>query len=153
MEMKELQKFYIDIQEEIKSTLITEEDGTNPEQVFTEFALSYLSEAGETENFRVCFDEKISKRGVEHKINGYSLYENYETLDLFVTIYNGDSNIQSVSKGDADKTLERAVKFFRNAIYKDYVNEIEESSEIFDLAQTLANVPEVREFLTRVNIF
>ncbi|MEX1002206.1 MAG: AIPR family protein [Crocinitomicaceae bacterium] len=153
MENKELQKFYIDIQEEINSTLVTEEEGTNPEQVFTELALSYLSDAGETENYRVCFDEKISKRGVEHKINGYSLYENYETLDLFVTIYNGDSTIQGVTKGDADKTVDRAVKFFRNAIYKDYVNEIEESSEIFDLAQTLANVPEVKEYLTRVNIF
>jgi len=153
MENKELEKFYIDIQEEINSTLITEEEGTNPEQVFTELALSFLSDAGETENYRVCFDEKISKRGVEHKINGYSLYENYETLDLFVTIYNGDSTIQSVTKGDADKTIDRAVKFFRNAIYKDYVNEIEESSEIFDLAQTLANVPEVKEYLTRVNIF
>ena len=72
---------------------------------------------------------------------------------MFVTIYNGDSTIQSVTKSDADKTIERAVKFFRNAIYKDYVNEIEESSEIFDLAQTLANVPEVKEYLTRVNIF
>ena len=153
MENRELQKFYIDIREEINSTLVTEEEGTNPEQIFTELALSYLSEAGETENYRVCFDEKISKRGVEHKINGYSLYENYETLDLFVTIYNGDSSIQSVTKSDADKTIERAVKFFRNAIYKDYVNEIEESSEIFDLAQTLANVPEVKEYLTRVNIF
>lgn len=153
MENKELQKFYIDIQEEINASLISEEEGTNPEQIFTELALSYLSEAGETENYRVCFDEKISKRGVEHKINGYSLYENYETLDLFVTIYNGDSTIKSVTKGDADKTIERAVKFFRNAIYKDYVNEIEESSEIFDLAQTLANVPEVKEYLTRVNIF
>jgi hypothetical protein len=153
MKNKELQKFYIDIQEEINSSLITEEEGTNPEQIFTELALSFLSDAGETENYRVCFDEKISKRGVEHKINGYSLYENYETLDLFVTIYNGDLTIQSVTKGDADKTIDRAVKFFRNSIYKDYVNEIEESSEIFDLAQTLANVPEVKEYLTRVNIF
>jgi len=153
MENKELQKFYIDLQEEINSTYISEEEGTNPEQIFTELALTYLSEAGETENYRVCFDEKISKRGVEHKINGYSLYENYETLDLFVTIYNGDSTIQSIQKGDVNKTIERAVKFFRNVIYKDYVNEIEESSEIFDLAQTLANVPEVKEYLTRVNIF
>ena len=153
MENKELQKFYLDLQEEINAIMISEEDGNNPEQVFTEQALYFLQEAGETENYRVCFDEKISKRGVEHKINGYSLYENYETLDLFVTIYNGDSTIQSVTTGDADKTVERAIKFFRNAVYKDYVNEIEESSEIFDLAQTLANVPEVKEFLTRVNVF
>lgn len=153
MENKELHNFYIDIQEEINSSLISEEEGTNPEQIFTEIALTYLSEAGETENYRVCFDEKISKRGVEHKINGYSLYENYETLDLFVTLYNGDSDIQSVSKSEADKTIERAIKFFRNAIYKDYVNEIEESSEIFDLAHTLSNLIEVKEYLTRVNIF
>lgn len=153
MENKELQKFYIDLQEEINANLISEEEGTNPEQIFTELALSYLSEAGETENYRVCFDEKISKRGVEHKINGYSLYENYETLDLFVTLYNGDKNIQSIPKGDAEKAIDRAVKFFRNSVYKEYVNEIEESSEIFDLAQTLANVPEVKEYLTRVNVF
>ena len=153
MSIKQIDKFYTDIQEEIKATLITAEDGTNPEQIFSELALSYLSDAGETENYRICFDEKISKRGVEHKINGYSLYENYETLDLFVTIYNSDEIIHSLSKGDADKAIDRAVKFFRNAIYKDYVNEIEESSEIFDLAQTLANVPEVKEYLSRVNIF
>ncbi|WP_323028199.1 AIPR family protein [Gelidibacter japonicus] len=153
MENKELQKFYIDLNEEINSILVSEEEGTNPEQVFTELALSFLSEAGETENYRVCFDEKISRRGVEHKINGYSLYENYETLDLFVTIYNGDKAIQNITKGDAEKAIDRAVKFFRNAIYKDYVNEIEESSEIFDLAQTLSNVPEVKEYLTRVNVF
>lgn len=146
-------KFYIDLQEDVKASLISEEEGTNPEQIFTEIALSYLAEAGETENYRVCFDEKLSKRGVEHKINGYSLYENYETLDLFVTIYNAESSIQSITKGDAEKTIERAAKFFRNAIYKDYVKEIEESSEIFDLAQTLANAPEVREYLTRVNVF
>ncbi|MCO5267527.1 MAG: hypothetical protein M9897_01365 [Brumimicrobium sp.] len=46
MENKELQKFYIDIQEEINASLISEEEGTNPEQIFTELALSYLSEAG-----------------------------------------------------------------------------------------------------------
>lgn len=153
MENKELQKFYIDLQEEINSTLVTEEEGANPEQIFTELALSYLADAGETENCQVCFDEKVSKRGIEHKINGYSLYENYETLDLFVTVYNADPIVQGVTKGDVEKTTERAIKFFRNAIYKDYVNEIEESAEIFDLAQTLAHVPEVKEYLTRVNIF
>ena len=66
MENKELQKFYIDIQEEINSSLISEEEGTNPEQIFTELVLSYLSEAGETENYRVCFDEKISKSWCEY---------------------------------------------------------------------------------------
>ena len=153
LENKELNKFYADVQEDIKAQLLSEEEGTNPEQIFTDFALALLSDAGETENYRLCYDEKISKRGVEHKVNAYALYENYETLDLFITIYNADSTIQAITKTDADKAIDRLAKFFRNFIYKDYVNELEESSEIFDLAQTLANVPEVKEFLTRVNIF
>ena len=152
-ENKELEKFYTDIQEDIKAQLLSEEEGNNPEQIFTDFALALLSDAGETENYRLCYDEKISKRGIEHKLNAYALYENYETLDLFISIYNADSNIQPVTKTEADKAIDRAAKFFRNAIYKDYINELEESSEIFDLAHTLANVPEVKEFLTRVNVF
>ena len=84
---KELQQFYTEIQEEVKASLISEEDGTTPEQIYSELVLSLLADAGETENYRISYDEKLSRRGVEHKVNGYSLYENYETLDLFVTIY------------------------------------------------------------------
>lgn len=151
LENKELLRFYADLQEDIKSSLLAEEDGTNPEQIFTEIALNMLADAGETENFRVCYDEKISKRGIEHKLNAYSLYESYETLDLFITIYNSDYAIKSIPKPDIDKSLARLSKFFQNSINKSYVNEVEESSEIFDLANTLCNVPEIKENLVRVN--
>jgi hypothetical protein len=153
IENRELIKFHEELQEEIKSSLLSDENGGSPEQLFTEYALEILAENGETENYRVSYDEKISKRGVEHKVNGYALYENYETLDLFISIYNQSDKIQNTPKTDAAKALGRLTKFFRNTMYKEYVNEIEESSEIFDLAQTLANVIEVKEFLTRVNIF
>jgi len=153
LENKELTRFYEDIQEDVRSGMLSEEESKNPEQIFTEFALSVLEEAGETENYRICYDEKLSKRGIEHKVNAYALYENYETLDLFITIYSSSNSIQTVGKTDAERAIDRLTKFFRNSIYKDYVNEIEESSEIFDIAQTLANVPEIKQFLTRVNIF
>ena len=153
LENLELQKFYTSIQEDIKALSISEEEGTTPEQSFTDLALSMLSESGETENYRLGYDEKISKRGVEHKINAYALSENYETLDLFITIFNGTDKIQLVAKPDADKAIDRLLKFFKYAIYKDYASEVEVSSEIFDLAHTISNSPEVKEFLTRVNIF
>lgn len=151
LENKELLRFYTEIQEDIKSSLLAEEEGANPEQIFTEIALNMLADAGETENSRVCYDEKISKRGIEHKVNAYSLYENYETLDLFITIYNPYSAIETIPKPDAEKSLSRLSKFFNNALNKSYVNEIEESSEIFDLANTLYNVPEIKENLVRIN--
>lgn len=111
MENNELQKFYKDVQEEINASLISEDEGSNPEQLFTDFALALLSDAGESENYRVCYDEKISKRGVEHKVNAYALYENYETLDLFITIYHANNSIQTITKTEADKAIDRLVKF------------------------------------------
>lgn len=153
LENLELQKFYTSLQEDIKALSISEEEGTTPEQSFTDLALSMLSESGETENYRLGYDEKISKRGIEHKINAYALSENYETLDLFITVFNGTDKIQVVTKPDADKAIDRLLKFFKYAIYKDYASEVEVSSEIFDLAHTISNSPEVKEFLTRVNIF
>ncbi len=153
IENKELLKFYTDMQEEIKFSFVSEEEGTTPEQIFTEMTLSLLADAGETENYRVGYDEKVSKRGVEHKVNGYSLYENYETLDLFITLYFEDDEIQSVTKTEAETAIDKTLKFFKNTLYNNYINKIEESSEIFDLANTLVNASEVKEFLTRVNIF
>lgn len=150
---KELKRFYDEINEELKAGLLAEDDGTTPEQLFTEYCLSLLADAGETENFVVSYDEKVNRRGVEHKVNGYSLYENYETLDLFITLLSDTNEIPSIPKGEIDRASERLRKFFKNAIYNNYKNEIEESSEIFDIAHTLAEVPQVKEFLSRVNIF
>lgn len=152
-ENKDISRFYTEIREEIISRLESEEEGANQEQIFSEIALNLLAEAGETENYRITFNEKINKRGLIHKINGYALYENYETLDLFISIYNHDQEVQSVSKADAEKAIDRLSKFFRNAVYNEFVNELEESSEVFDLAKTLADSKEIREFLTRVNVF
>jgi len=141
LENIELLLFYTNLQEEVKSLLISTEDGATPEEVFTDLALSLLAESGETENYRLRYDEKVSRRGIEHKINAYALSENHETLDLFITIYNGTDKIQVVSKPEADKAFERLLKFFKITAYKDYVSMIEPSSEIFDLAHTIANAP------------
>ncbi|MCB9508753.1 MAG: AIPR family protein [Deferribacteres bacterium] len=153
LENNELFRFYSNLQEEIKYSLLAEEEGANPEQIFTDIALTMLADAGETENSRTCYDEKLSKRGVEHKVNGYALHENYETLDLFITIYNAEPELTSIAKTDVDKALTKLSKFFLNSVNKSYVNEIEESSEIFDLANTLSNIPDVKRNLVRVNAF
>jgi hypothetical protein len=153
-ENKELDTFRADLIENINSGLLSVEEGANPDQLFTEYALTLLADAGETENYRVCYDEKPNKRGgIEHKINAYALYENYETLDLFVTIYNIENTIQAIAKNDAEKAFIRLERFFKNSISNGYVNALEESAEIFDLAHTLGKVPEIKEYLTRINLF
>lgn len=149
-----IEDFYKELFQEIKSEQATEEDGGIQEQIFTQIAIDLLADAGETENARICFDRKEDKLGrTMHKLNGYALSENYETLDLFVTVFKGVDEPFTLNKQDAESSINQVERFFRNAVYKDYIKELEESSEVFDLAHTLAEVKEVKEFLSRVNIF
>ena len=151
MENIELIKFYKTLQQDIRSEQITEEEGGTLEQLFTQHAASLLAEAGESENIRVAYDEKVLKSGVQHKINAYSIADNYETLDLIITVFNGTDEVSNTNKAELDRASKRITSFFRNAIYKDYVNEVEESSEIFQLAHTLAESKELKDTLVRVN--
>jgi hypothetical protein len=153
IENLELSKFYQNIQQEVRTVQLSEEEGGILEQIFTQAAVDLLSDGGETENVRVCYDEKVLKTGIQHKINAYALSDNYETLDLFITIYNGTEECTRVFKDEIDKAAKRITNFFRNAVYKDYVREIEESSEIFDLAHTLGESKELKDGLVRVNVF
>lgn len=58
---------------------------------------------------------------------------------------------KSASKSEIDRAAKRVSNFFKNAVYKDYVNEIEESSEIFQLAYAMSESKDIKETLVRVN--
>ena len=146
--------FHKELLQDVLATQLAEEEGGSQEQIFTQLVLDLIIESGDTEDARICFNRKEDSLGrTIHKINGYALYENYETLDLFITIFKNKEEIETVTKQEVESAIKQLEKFFRDAVYKDYLNELEESSEVFDLAHTLAEVPEIKEFLSRVNLF
>lgn len=150
-ENSELNRFYQNLIQEIKNLQVTRDEGGSLEELFTEWAVDLLAEAGETENVRVAYDEKALGTKNQHKINAYSISDNYETIDLFITTFKGTEEPIKVLKDEIDTSSKRIANFFRKGIYKDYVNEIEESSPIFDFAHTLSNSVEIKSGLVRVN--
>lgn len=151
IEKTELSRFYQELIQEIKSIQISSEEGGNLEQIFTQFAVDLIAAAGETENVRVAYDENSLGRKNQHKINAYAISENYETLDLFITIYKGTDDIVRVAKDEIDTAAKRLSNFLLKGLSKNYVNDIEESSEIFDLANTLNGSDDLAENLVRIN--
>lgn len=149
----EIQRFYQSLKQDIYSIQQSEDDGGNQEQIFTRIALDLLSDAGETENASNAYDEGQLGTKNQHKINAYAVSDNYETLDLFITIYKGTQEISSTSKSEIETAQKRISNFFNKCVSKDYVNAIEESSEIFQLANTLVHYQELKENLVRVNAF
>lgn len=148
---KELVKYYQSLNQDIRAIQLSEEDGGNSEQIFTQIAVNSLAEAGETENASLAFDKKAIGTRNQHQINAYAISDNYETLDLFITIFKGTDEISPVTKSEVETAQKRISNFFNKCVSKGYVDEIEESSEIFQLANTLANYNEIKENLVRVN--
>jgi hypothetical protein len=149
--MNEINNYYSSLLQDIRSMQDTSEEGASQEQLFTQIALDMLSEAGETENAYIAYDEKDLGTKNQHKINAYAISDNYETVDLFISIYKGDNTIQSIPKDIIEQATKRISNFFRKSIYNDYANDVEESSPIFEFAHTLANYAELKENLVRVN--
>ena len=115
--------------------------------------LDLLSEAGETENTTVAYDEKDFGTKKTHKINGYAISDNYETVDLFITIYKQEETIPVIYKKDIDQAVTRITNFFRKSTYNNYEEDVAESSPIFEFAHTLGSYQELKDNLVRVNAF
>jgi hypothetical protein len=149
--MNEINKFYQLIMQDTLATQESNENGDFQEQVFTRIATDMLSEAGETENVVIAYDERALGTRNQHKINAFSISDNYETVDLFNVVFDNISEIRVISKSEVETAAKRIKNFFIKAFEKKYVNEIAESSEILTFAHTLANYQELREKLVRIN--
>lgn len=147
----ELVRFRKELLQDISAVQLSEDEGGSAEQVFTRLACDLLIEAGETENVRVAYDEGQLRTRNQHKINGYGEPDNYETLDLFVTVYKGTQETKSVSKDEIDTAAKRIANFYSKARHKNYLNEIEEASEIWEFTRTIANLGTLHENLVRIN--
>ena len=96
--MKEISKFYKSLVQEVVTRQIANEEGDNQEQAFTRICLELLSEAGETENTDVAFYERDLGTPNQQKVNGYAIADNYETVDLFLSIYDGTEESEIILK-------------------------------------------------------
>lgn len=151
--MTDIKKYYQQLCQEITSRQLANEEGDSQEQTFTRFFLDLLSEAGETENTTVAYDEKDFGTKKAHKINGYAISDNYETVDLFITIYHTGEEIPVIYKKEIDQAVTRITNFFRKATYNNYEDDVAESSPIFEFAHTLGSYQELKDNLARVNAF
>lgn len=151
--MSDIEKYYQSLQQEVIARQLANEEGDTQEQTFTRLFLDMLSDAGETENTSVAYDDKALGTKKQHKINGYAISDNYETVDLFITLYHVEDAITTVTKAEVDQATTRITNFFRKAIYNNYEDEVAESSPIFEFAHTLGSFKELRDNLIRVNVF
>lgn len=127
-----LGKFYQDIKQEINNRAAMEGEEAFKENVFTEVYTDFLTEAGEIPDASTAYWEA---RGV--RVNGYSISEDETELTLFVCIFKNAPEPFSVPKTDVTAMFSRTKSFYLKS-KKNYYETIEESTEAFDLARSIA---------------
>ena len=151
--MTEIEKFYNSFKKEISSLQIAEENGEFQEQSFTRICLDMLTQANETDNAVVAYDEKALGTKNQHKINGYAVSDTCDTIDLFISIFDPSDSIQIIDKQSIDRACTRISNFFSKAYWGHYENELAETSPIFEFSHQLACSTEIHSNLVRVNAF
>ncbi len=140
---RELNEFAIQLQQEIISTADIEGNESLRADVFTQYMINELFEAGELEDGVTCYH---AARGVE--VSGYNVDSDY-TLELFTTIYTQLVPPETVGKVDVEAGFKRLSRFLQKAVDM-YYTTLEEASPAFDMAE---HIFECRRDIIRVRLY
>ena len=120
--------FYNNFMEEIAMASDSETYGWEAQDFFTAVMLEYLEEAGETDSPVIC-----PFRGYGLQLNAYSVSEDYDNIDIFVSIFSESETIPSVSKNDIDAAFKRGIQLYRKAV-NDLYTSFEKDNDVYEFA-------------------
>lgn len=126
-----INEFYSSFCDEIALAQDAETQGWEPQDFFTAVMLGYLEEAGEIEDPIIC-----PFRGYGLQLNAYHISESYEEVDIFVSVYNENDSLTSVSRSDIDAAVKRGIQLYRRAT-SDLYSSFEKDSDTYEFAITL----------------
>lgn len=135
--------FVIELHEQV--TMAKENDlfNTDYEDHLTAIMLEYLEDIGEVDSPILC-----PFRGFGLQMNAYHISEEYDSVDIFVSIYSNDLSPKSIPKAEVDACLKRALQLYRKAI-NDLYKSFERDSDTYGFASIIY---EHRQKITNVRL-
>ena len=139
-----VQEWGADFLEDILAQAGARKDGEFQENVFTEEAVGYLVDAGE------CIDPDLAyHRGRGVKLNAWDLHEENDSVDLFVSLFDGTEAYRKIPRSEAADVLARGRRFLERSLDGMW-KELEESAEAFAAAQ---GIHAARSRLVRAKVY
>jgi hypothetical protein len=139
-----LAEFANQVLQELISQEEVEDESRFRHELFTQWVIDTLIEAGELEDGLTCY-----YRATGLEVSGYGVSDDDETLDLFVTVFRQDDSLPTLSRTEAEAVWKRARNFLDRS-FRDLHLKLEEASPAFDMALRIHGL---RGFLSRVRIF
>ena len=151
--MNAIEEYHKTLKLEIESKMLTLEGGGNKTQLFTRYAIDLMKANGEVDNVIVAYDEETNPERKPHKVNAFSISDDYTTVSLFVTIYKAQKTIQSLSEREVMDAIKLVSNFYMKAVQEDYVNKLTDSAEIVGCAQVLGKDDEFKDNAQQIKIY
>ena len=123
-----LDDFYKSFREEVLCASDTETSGWTTDDFLTAVMLEYLEEAGEVTDPIIC---PFRDRGLQ--MNAYAFSEDFESVDLFISIYSDTEMPRSVSQTDIDSAIKRAIQLYHRAI-NDLYTSFQKDNDTYEFA-------------------
>lgn len=134
--------FYQNFMEEVLFAADKETSGWTTEDFLTAVMLEYLEEAGEVIDPIIC---PFRGRGLQ--LNAYAFSEDYENIDIFVSIFSDNDVPRSVSQTDIDAAIKRAIELYHRAT-NDLYTAFQRDNDTYEFAisifQNRSNIKIVR---------
>ena len=123
-----IEKFYRNLMDEVSMASESDTFGWEAQDFFTAVVLEYLEESGEVDSPVIC-----PFRGYGLQLNAYSFSEDYENIDIFVSVYNESDSLQSVAKNEIDGAIKRGIQLYRKAT-NDLYSSFEKDNDVYEFA-------------------
>ena len=133
----ELKDFLTETQWDVRSQL---DDGQPiPETAFTEIVMQHMADIGMTSDPQPAhFSRKIGTANV--RLSGYSVSEEQECLDLFVSLYEGYNELTPIPDSETKIAVEQCLRFLNLCAEGKLASKLDPSDDIRPLAERLRSV-------------
>lgn len=126
--------------------------GTNypyHETVFAEIVMNHMAEIGMTSDPEVChFMGRLGN--AQLRLSGWAVSEEQDELDLFVSLYEGATEIKTIPDSETKQAAEQCLRFLAGAVDGKLASRIDESNDAYTLALVL---PELYPKLDQIRIY
>lgn len=106
-----------------------------PELVFSEIVMKHMEDVGMTYEPQVCHvDSKVGRGGASIRLSGYSISEDGDRLDLFVTHYLNLDEPSSIPDSETKQAAEYCARFLRLSAEGSMAKNLDPSHDAHELA-------------------
>lgn len=123
-----LLEFYRKFNDEILFASDKETSGWDTEDFLTSVMLEYLEEVGEVADPVIC---PFRERGLQ--LNAYTMSEENDSVDIFVSLYSDSDMPRSVSQAEVEAAVKRAVELYHRAI-NDLYKAFQKDNDTYEFA-------------------